>query len=440
MKDLTKGNPLKIICMFSLPIFIGCLFNLAYSIADIKILGYFIGNEALAAAGSVSGLYDFLNSFMIGLTNGFGVICAVRFGASDMEGTRKAFSNALFLAFVFSIAISSLCLFFMDPVLVLLNVSENLIFDAKIYISVMISGLVFSALYNCLAASLRAVGDAFTPLIFLILSTLLNILMDILLVGSLSLGTFGAALATVISQIICVSACFLYTFIRYKNLRFKAFEMIPREKETLSQLISSGISMALMSSMVAFGTLSLQTAINTLGDNIVIAHSATRKLSGIYMLPFGVFGTAMATYSGQNYGAGKKDRIKQGIRITFIITCIYSFICVLVSYTVCPAIIKAITSTSEPKIIDNAVLYQKFDTLFYFVPAIISIFRNSLQGMGEHRLPVVSSFMEFAGKILIAIFLTPILKYWGIILSEPIVWFVMVVPLIYGMRRKLKNK
>jgi len=439
MKDLTKGNPLRIICMFSLPIFIGCLFNLAYSIADIKILGYFIGKDALAAAGSVSGLYDFLNSFMIGLTNGFGVICAVRYGASDMEGTRKAFSNSLFLAFVFSVTISSLCLIFMDPVLIILNVPVNVSSDAKTYISVMIAGLVFSALYNCLAASLRAVGDAFTPLIFLILSTVLNILMDILLVGSFKLGPFGAALATVISQIICVSACFLYTFIRYKRLRFRAFEMIPREKKTLSSLISSGISMALMSSMVAFGTLSLQSAINKLGDNIVVAHSATRKLSGIYMLPFGVFGTAMATYSGQNYGAGKKDRIKEGIRITFIITCIYSLICVLVSYTVCPYIIEAITSTNEPEIINNAVLYQKFDTLFYFVPAIISIYRNSLQGMGEHRLPVISSFMEFAGKILIAVFLTPVLKYWGIILSEPIVWVIMVIPLIYGMRRKMKE-
>ena len=200
------------------------------------------------------------------------------------------------------------------------------------------------------------------------------------------------------------------------------------------------MSMALMSSMVAFGTLSLQSAINSLGDNIVVAHAATRKLSGIYMLPFGVFGTAMATYSGQNYGAGRIDRIKEGIKVTVLISCIYSALCVLVSYTICPKIIEALTSTSEPEIILNAVNYQKFDTLFYFVTAYICVYRNALQGMGEHRLPVVSSFAELLGKLLIAVFLTPVLKYTGIIIAEPAVWIIMIIPLIYGMHKKMKEE
>ena len=439
MKDLTKGKPLKIICFFALPILIGSLFNLAYSLADMKILGLFMGKDGIAAAGSVSGLYDLANSFMMGMTNGFGVITAMRYGAGDMAGTRKNFALSVSLTCILSLTVSGACLLFLGGLLDVLNVPESVRGDSALYIGIMIAGLVFSSLYNCLAASLRAVGDAYTPLVFLIISTLLNTGLDILFVGGFKLGTPGAAIATVTSQIICSAACFAYSFIRYKELRFSIKEMIPGKKKGLRLLLSSGISMALMSSMVAFGTLSLQTAINTLGENIVVAHAATRKLSGIFMLPFGVFGTAMATYSGQNYGAGKKDRIKEGLLVTCGISFAYSLICMLVSYTVCPYIIQAIASTDEHEIIYNAVRYQKIDTLFYFVPAVISIFRNSLQGMGEHRIPVISSFAELLGKLLIALYLTPVLKYTGIILSEPIVWIIMVIPLIYGMKKRMSE-
>ena len=439
MKDLTKGNPLKIICIFALPIFVGGLFNLFYSLADMKILGLFVGNDALAAAGSISGLYDFLNSFIIGLCNGFGVVTAIHFGSGDMEKTRNTVSRSVFLSFASALSVAALSMLAMDPVMKLLKIPEEVTSDSKAYISIMITGLVFSAVYNCLAAALRAVGDSFTPLIFLIVSTILNTGLDVLFVGGLDLGVRGAASATVLSQFICCAACFFYTYVRYKELRFTPGEMLPKRGSGVLNLLSSGISMALMSSMVAFGTLSLQSAINRLGPDIVIAHAATRKLSGIYMLPFGVFGTAMATYSGQNYGAGKKDRIIRGLKSTVFISFVYSLGCVLVSYTVCPSIIRAITSTSKPVIIENAVLYQKIDTLFYLVPAVISIFRNSLQGMGEHTIPVVSSFSELLGKLLIALFLAPIIGYMGIIMAEPIVWIIMVIPLIIGMNKKMKE-
>ncbi|MCR5739895.1 MAG: MATE family efflux transporter [Lachnospiraceae bacterium] len=413
---------------------------MAYSLADMKILGLFMGNDGIAASGSVSGLYDLTNSFMMGMTNGFGVITAMHYGSGNMEKTRHNFAVSISLACIIAIIVSGICLLFFNPILDILNVPVEVRESAASYIGIMISGLIFSALYNCLAASLRAVGDAYTPLVFLVISTLLNTGLDILFVGGFKLGTPGAAIATVTSQIICSGACLSYSFIRYKDLRFRLKELIPHRKTGLRMLLSSGISMALMSSMVAFGTLSLQTAINTLGENIVVAHAATRKLSGIFMLPFGVFGTAMATYSGQNYGAGKTDRIREGLKVTLGISFSYSVICMIVSHTVCPSIISAIASTDDAEIIFNAVRYQKIDTLFYFVPAVISIFRNSLQGMGEHRLPVISSFAELLGKLLIALYLTPVLKYMGIILAEPIVWIIMVIPLIYGMYKKLRTE
>ena len=439
MKDLTKGNPLKVICLFSLPILLGMLFNLAYSLADMKILGYFLGKDAIAAAGSVSSLYDLTNSFIIGLTNGFGVITAMHYGSGSLAKTKRSIASSVTLALLCSLMIIAVCFLLFDPILNLLNVSSSVRVAASEYISIMLTGLLFSAFYNCLAASLRAVGDAYTPLIFLIVSTVLNILLDIAFIGHLGLGTKGAAAATVTSQIICAVLCYIYTCIRYKELRFGIKDLILEKETGIRALLSSGMSMALMSSMVAFGTLSLQSAINSLGDNIVVAHAATRKLSGIYMLPFGVFGTAMATYSGQNYGAGRMDRIKEGIKVTVIISCLYSAMCVLVSYTICPKIIEALTSTDEAEIILNAVNYQKFDTLFYFVTAFICVYRNALQGMGEHKLPVISSFAELLGKLLVAVFLTPFFKYMAIIIAEPAVWIIMIIPLIYGIRKKMKK-
>ena len=189
MKELTKGNPLKVICLFSLPILLGRLFNLAYSLADMKILGYFLGKDAIAAAGSVSSLYDLTNSFIIGLTNGFGVITAMHYGSGSMDKTKRSLTTSVTLSIIFSLS--------------MIAVSDNVRQSASEYIAIMLAGLVFSAFYNCLAASLRAVGDAYTPLIFLILSTILNVLLDIAFIGSLGLGTKGAAAATVASQIIC---------------------------------------------------------------------------------------------------------------------------------------------------------------------------------------------------------------------------------------------
>jgi Na+-driven multidrug efflux pump len=234
-------------------------------------------------------------------------------------------------------------------------------------------------------------------------------------------------------------ACVIYVYHRYPIFHCRPAEFLPDSSLNRS-LLSGGFSMALMSCLVAFGTVSLQSAINGLGDNnIVVAHTATRKLSNIFMMPFSVMGTTMATYSGQNYGAGRIDRIKTGLRHSLLALYVWCLLCILISYTVCPYLVTAITSTTVPEIIDTAVLYQKVDTLVYFLVPTIAVLRNSLQGMGDHVTPVLSSSLEMIGKILIAFLLTPILKYWGIILAEPIVWAIMVIPLILSMRKRLKG-
>ncbi len=438
MKDLTKGTPLRVILTFAIPVLIGNLFNLAYNLADTRIIGSYLGETALASVGSVSPLHDLLIGFVTGLANGFAVLTARFFGMKNEEKVRRCFALSITFGSAVSLALAGGCYLFLPRILILLHVEETLKEGATVYLAVTLAGLLFSLLYNVMAANLRAVGDAYTPLIFLILSASLNVALDIGFVGHLGMGIFGAAIATVISQVICLVACLVYVYHRYPIFHCRPEEFLPDPAINRS-LLSGGFSMALMSCLVAFGTVSLQSAINGLGNDIVVAHTATRKLTSMFMLPFSVMGTTMATYSGQNFGAGRIDRIRAGLRQVLLILYGWCLLCILVAYTICPLLVTAVTGTSIREIIDTAVLYQRVDTLVYFLVPTITVLRNSLQGMGDHKTPVLSSGLEMIGKILIAFLLTPLLGYWGIILAEPIVWAVMVIPLILSMVNRLKG-
>ncbi|MCR4618458.1 MAG: MATE family efflux transporter [Lachnospiraceae bacterium] len=438
MKDLTKGNILKVILQFALPVFIGNLFNLAYNLADTRIIGSYLGSDALAAVGSVSTLSDLIVGFVFGLANGFAVITARFFGMKDDDSVRKSFALSLELGVIISIIIALVSYFGLPGIFRWLNVNPQHEIQARAYIVIIITGLIFSCIYNVLASSLRAIGDAYTPLIFLIVSAVINVGLDILFVGGLGKGVAGAAMATVISQLISAVLCFIYALVRYPIFRFKGKDLVPVRAFT-AQLLSGGFSMGLMSSLVAFGTLSLQTAINRLGSDIIVAHTGARKLTNLYMMPFSVFGTTMATFSGQNYGAKRIDRIKGGLKTALIINLIWISLVIIMSWTICPMLIKLITAVDKKEIIDNAVRYQRFDTAFYPIAAMVTLFRNTLQGMGDHISPVISSGLELGGKVIIAITLTPILAYWGIIIAEPIVWAIMVIPLIISLVIRLKK-
>lgn len=438
MKDLTRGKPAKIILYFALPILIGNIFNLAYNLADTRIVGTYLGNDALAAVGSISTLNDLLVGFVVGLANGFAVIMAQHFGSGDREKSRKVFALSILMGLIVTAVIVAGSLIFMGGLLNWMNVMDEHRAASTEYIAVIIVGLFFSIIYNVLAGNLRAIGDAYTPLIFLVISAVLNVVLDIVCVKYLAMGVRGAAVATVASQAVSAVLCFGYTWKKYAFLHFNIKDFVP-EKKFIKPMLEGGLSMGLMNSLVSFGTLSLQTAINTLGTNTIVAHAATRKLTNLYMLPFSVLGTTMATYSGQNYGAGRCDRIRSGLKVSLGCSYIWCVIVMLVSYTICPYLIVAITDTSIQEVIDTACLYQRFDTLFYLLVPTITILRNSLQGMGDHITPIFSSGLELAGKVLIATLLTPVIGYWGIIVSEPVVWAVMVIPLIVSMVKRMKR-
>lgn len=429
MKDLTKGNPGKLIIQFAIPIFIGNIFQLFYSLADTRIVGSTLGDEALAAVGATSTINNLIIGFLIGLTNGFSILVARDFGAQKLEQLRKDLGGTLKLGMIISLLLTVISAIFLGPILRLLNMPEALMAGGIAYIRVILLGMTAAMLYNICASVLRAIGDTITPLIFLIFSTLINIGLDYLFILGFDTGVAGAAYATVISQSVAAVMCFIYVWKRYPMLRLQRSDFL-RDRELEKSLLTSGLSMGMMQSLVSLGTVALQGAINTLGTYTIVAHTGARKITEIFMLPFGVLGMTMATYCGQNLGAGEVGRIKKGLKQVIWVAWIWCVIVIGASYTIAPFLIRLVTATSNNEVIETASLYLRIDTLVYFVPAVITILRNALQGIGDHVTPIVSSFIELAGKVFIAICLTPYLKYMGIILAEPIVWVLMVIPLI----------
>jgi putative MATE family efflux protein len=434
MKNLTTGKPIRLILLFAVPLLIGQLFQLFYSLVDTRIVGETLGETALAAVGATTTLSDMLISLLNGFTNGAAIIVATYFGAEDRKNMKKAMGGTVLMGVVFSLAISFLCLLFLSPLLRFLNISEDILEQASSYISVILAGLVAATLYNVCAAILRAMGDSFTPLIFLIMAAFMNIMLDYTFILCLHTGVSGAAYATVISQAASALLCFLYMRRKYPGIHLTKEDFVP-VRDVYEKLIKTGMSMSFMMSLVNIGTLALQTTINTFGTNIIVAHTAARKATSVFMLPFSVLGSTLATFCGQNLGAGKYSRIREGIRDTVLLTFVWCGIVILIAYTMSPALIRMITATTEQEVIDTASLYLKVDTAFYFVPAVICLFRNSMQGFGDSKTPVFSSSLEMIGKVLIAFFLAPSIGYFGIIIAEPVVWLIMVIPLIVNMYR-----
>lgn len=429
MKDLTQGKIGKLIITFAIPLAIGNIFQLLYSFADVYIVGNTLGNNALAAVGSTSTLNDLIVGFLIGLTNGFAVVTAQSFGAKDEKRLRSAVAHTLTLGAAVSVILTVLSVVFLPQIFDSLNIPFEHYENAYAYARIILLGMTASMAYNVCASVLRAVGDTITPLIFLIISSVLNVALDYILIARVGMGVEGAAYATIISQIVSAALCFIYMFRKYPVLRVKG-EDFALSGNMVKDLMSSGLSMGFMNSFVAFGTVALQSSINTFGTNTIVAHTAARKLTSLFMMPFAVFGMTMAAYCAQNYGAEKFGRIRRGVFLSVLYSWIWCAFLIVFIYSFAPPLLRFITSTDVPEIIDTATLYLRINCILYCVTAVISIFRNALQGLAVRKTPIISSAIELLGKVGIVILLTPRIGYMGIIISEPIVWVLMVIPLI----------
>lgn len=438
-KTLTEGTPWKQILLFSIPIFWGNVFQLLYSLVDTKIVGSTLGTEALAAVGSVSTLHTLMTGFLNGLTLGFSLITAMCFGAKNRKRLKKTFASAISLGVLTTLALVLMLMIFLHPVLNLLHVPQAQFEMAYAYISVLIVGLFATLFYNLCANTLRAIGDALTPLIFLIVATVSNIGLDYLFILGFQMGVQGAAYATVLAQLLSVVLCLIRIFRKFPILHIQK-EDFRFDRELMAEMYKSGLSMGLMSCLVGIGTILLQSAINTLGTTVIVAHTAARKVFELVSLPNSVLGSAMATYCGQNYGARRFDRIRQGIRASLIIAAVWAVVVFLICHTIEGKLIQFVASTTNPDVIYWGSTYLKVDMSFIVICGVIVILRNSMQGFGDRVIPVFSSCIELAGKIIFAFVFAPMFAYWGIIWAEPMVWIAMVIPLIVKVVHVLKKE
>ena len=426
---LTEGNPVKLIVLFAIPIFLGNLFQILYSLIDTKIVGSTLGETALASVGSVSTLYNLLTGFFNGLTLGFSVVTARFYGSGEEKALKKNIAGAITLGFGTAIVLITLTAVFLKPILRLLQVPAEQFDMSYSYIVVLVWGMFITLAYNLCANTLRATGDSVTPLIYLVISSLANVGLDYFFILNLHLGVAGAAYATVLAQLLSVVLCLIRIYRGFPILHVGR-EDFQFDREQLWQLYQNGLSMGLMSSLVNFGTVVLQSGINQLGTSIIVAHTAARKVFEIWNLPISVMGSAMATYCGQNYGAGKYGRIREGIKGALGLGAVWAVVVFIMAHTISPYLIRFITSSDSPEIIYWGKTYLEYDMSFIILCVDIVVLRNSMQGFGDYKTPVFSSFIELMGKVVFTFTFVRFFGYWGIIWTEPVIWVLMVIPLI----------
>lgn len=426
MKDLTKGNIIRLLLAFSIPLLVGNVFQQLYNIVDTKVVGELLGEDALAALGASSPVFNLIIGALNGMGNGFGIVISKYYGAKDMKKMRQAVANSVVLTVGISVVVTVLAVFLIRPLLVLLNTPEDILPRCMAYIRVIIIFMIFTAAYNLCASILRALGDTIRPLIFLAVATVINIGLDLLFVGWFQLDVQGAAYATVAAQAVSFVCCIIYIIRKCPELHLKKSDFV-FEGAMLGDLIGQGAAMAFMLCFVSIGTLILQSAINRFGTKIIAAHTIARKLSEIGMLPFSTLGVAAATFTGQNYGANKFDRIRTGIRDAIFLSWIWSVIVILAVYLAAPVLIHLISGATTQEIVDTARWYLRFDTPFYFILGIVIVVRNAMQGLGRKLVPMIASGIELLGKLIVAWVLADRMGYFGIIISEPVIWTLMAV-------------
>ncbi len=440
MKDLTKGNITSILLLFAMPIALSRVCQLFYTIADTRIVGSALGDNALAAISASTTFYQMLLTFISGMANGFAIVAARHFGAGNQTSFRQAAAGTFFWGCIVTLGLTAASILSLPLTLRLLKISSSLLGDSTAYIRLILLGLIFGAFYNLCAGVLYAIGDSVTPLIFLIVSSVTNVGLDLLFVYQLHFGVQGAALGTVLAQALSSITCFAYMLIRYPLLRLNRKDFALDKKMTLD-LLQTGCSCGLMQSMISLGSLTLQSAINSFGSAIIVAHTAARRISEILMMPFLTLASACGTFVSQNLGAGQIQRIRLGIRRSIYLLWGWCIIVLVISYTLSPRLVQLITATHQDTIIDTAALYLRFNTIFYFLLPLIIVIRQALQSLGDRIMPIISSGIECVGKIILAFTLAAKIGYWGVIVSEPVVWFFMVIPLLISLRRipALKN-
>lgn len=419
--DMTVGNPMKIIFGFTLPIFIGNVFQQFYNMADAVIVGKFVGNKALAAVGSTGTIMFLIYGFVVGMTAGFTVLTAQKFGAGDMKGMRKTVAGAGILSFVVGALLTILFMAFMKPLLMLMNTPSDIFADAYSYIMIVSGGILAQMLYNLLSSILRALGNSKLPLVFLIISALLNIVLDLVFIVGFGMGAKGAAVATVIAQGVSGILCLFYIIAKIPILHLKREDLNVGSTIYKNQL-RIGVPMALQYSITAIGTMMVQSSLNILGSTLVAAYTAAGKIEQVVTQAYVAMGTTMATYAAQNMGAGSVKRIREGFKACTVIGVVYSFVAAGFIMTVGKYMTYLFVSEDVDIIMNSVDIYLKCIGIFFIPLAVVNIYRNGIQGLGYGLLPMMAGVAELIGRGVVAVIAGAKRSYPGVCLAGPAAW------------------
>lgn len=441
-KDMTQGSPMKLILAFFVPLMFGMLFQQFYSMMDTIIVGKFLGVQALAAVGSTGSVNFMVIGFCMGICNGFAIPVAQQFGAKDYHYLRKYVANGIFLAAGLAAAMTITVCILCKNILLWMHTPSDILQGAYSYIFVIFLGIPVIYLYNFLSGIIRSLGDSKSPLMFLIISSLLNIALDLAMILVFDMGVAGAAWATVISQGISGILCLLYIRKRYEVLRISGDEW-KVDTACMKKLCNMGIPMGLQYSITAIGSVILQTAVNTLGSMAVASVTAANKVGMFFCCPFDAMGSTMSTYAGQNLGAGKLKRVTKGLLACCQIGLAYAVCAFLILFFFSSKIALLFLDADEIAILDNVRLFLTICSAFYFPLALVNIIRFTIQGLGYSKLAIIAGVCEMIARALVGAFLVPAVGYIGACFASPVAWIfadLFLIPAYICVMKALQQK
>ena len=432
--DLMNGPIFKSLFVFMLPILVSCLFQQLYNTVDTMIVGNVLGDTALAAIGACGAIYELLVGFGIGIGNGLAIVAARAYGAGDEDQLKQTVAGSIVIGIIASAVITLAGAAGLHPLLELLDTPAEILEDAYGYIIIIDLGVIVMFAYNLCAGLLRAIGNSFMPLVFLILSSVLNVILDLWFIAVLGMGVAGAGVATVISQGVSVALCILYVF-RSARLLLPGKKHFHVESRLYWELFSQSISMGLMSSIVSAGSVVLQYGINGLGTLTIAGHTAARKLFSFTSMPLISMANAGSTFVSQNRGAAQPERVRKGMRTMYLCSVVIMAAEVVLMQLFARQLVQLISGSSAPLVLENGARYLMWNAPFYAVLGVLLCTRYALQSLGQKVLPLFSSVIELVGKVIFVLVFIPRYAYNAVILCEPIIWCFMAAYLVAVYRR-----
>lgn len=438
MKDMTAGSPMKLILGFGIPMLFGMLFQQFYNMMDTIIVGRYLGVQALASVGSTGSINFMIIGFCTGVCSGFVIPVAQKFGEKNETALRRFVANSGWLSLVFAAVMTVTVCLLCRPILSWMRTPDDIIEGAYQYIFVIFLGIPATFLYNLLAGVIRSLGDSKTPLIFLVLSSVLNIALDFFTILFLHMGVSGAAWATVVSQAVSGILCLFYMRRKYAILRMQGDEWKP-DRRSMEVLCGMGIPMGLQYSITAIGSVILQTAVNSLGSVAVASVTAGSKISMFFCCPFDAMGATMATYGGQNVGAKKLERIGQGLKNCILLGVGYAVIAFAVLFFFGGTVALLFVDSGQVEILHNTRLFVLANSLFYFPLALVNIVRFMIQGLGYSKFAVLAGVCEMAARSFVGFCLVPVFGYAAVCFASPIAWIAADLFLIPAYRHVIRQ-